>query len=111
MVNQSSRPAATNHRPAAPHHTSTRSPITLAFLFYLVTFGGIISACLGTLAGNEAVTRQSLQWSMIGGGAMGRVIGGFVGSLGFGRWCLAVAGTHSGLFVGLIAVGWTCISS
>ena len=33
-----------------------RSPITLAFLFYLVTFGGILSACLRPLATNELVT-------------------------------------------------------
>ena len=111
MVNQSSRPATTNHRSAAPHHSNTRSPITLAFLFYLVTFGGIISASLGTLAGNEAVTRQSLQWSLVGGGAMGAVIGSLLGLLRLRQLGLAAAGALSGFCVGLIAGALTLISS
>lgn len=111
MVKQSSHPATTDRRSAVPHHSSTRSPITLAFLFYLVTFGGIISACLGTLAGNEAVTRQALQWSMIGGGAIGAVIGSLLGLLRFRQWWLAAAGALSGFCVGLIAGALTLISS
>lgn len=110
MVNQSSHLPITNHQPA-PRDGSNRSPITLAFLFYLVTFGAIISACLATLVDNETITRQSLQWSMIGGGTIGMLIGCLLGLLRFRRWSLAAAGTLSGLCVGLIAGALTLISS
>lgn len=110
MVNQSSHPPSFNHQPAR-RDSSNRSPITLAFLFYLVTFGAIISACLATLVDNETVTRQSLQWSMIGGGTIGMMIGCLLGLLRFRSWSLAAAGTLSGLCVGLIAGALTLISS
>lgn len=110
MVNQSSHPPSFNHQPA-PRDGSNRSPITLAFLFYLVTFGAILSACLATLVDNETVTRQSLQWSMIGGGTIGMMIGCLLGLLRFRSWSLAAAGTLSGLSVGLIAGALTLISS
>lgn len=110
MVNQSSHPPITNYQPA-PRDVSNRSPITLAFLFYIVTFGAIISACLATLVDNETATRQSLQWSMIGGGMIGMMIGCLLGLLRFRRWSLAATGTLSGLCVGLIAGALTLISS
>lgn len=104
-------PPPTHHHPPPLRHTSDRSPITLAFLFYLVTFGGIISACLGTLADNEAVTRQSLQWALLVCGAIGMLIGFLLGLLRFRRWSIAATGTLSGLCVGLIAGAMTLISA
>ncbi len=110
MIDGNAQPTATSDRPAL-RHASDRSPITLAFLFYLVTVGGIISACLGTLAGNPAATRESLEMAMMVCGGIGMVIGFLLGLLRFRSWKLAAWGTLSGLFVGLIAAALTMISA
>ncbi len=95
----------------AVRHASDRSPITLAFLFYLVTFGGIVSACLRTLLDNDAVSTLSLQMAMTVCGGIGMVIGFLLGLLRFRSWELAGSGTVGGLCVGLIAGALTLISA
>ena len=93
-----------------PPWTNQRSPITLAFLFYLVTFGGIVSSCLGTLSVNEGTTRESLQLALAVCGGLGMAIGFFLGLLRFRRWSLAGLGMLSGAVIGAIAGALTRIS-
>ena len=78
-----------------------RGPLTLAMLFYVVTLGAIVSACLRSLVGDNQVTSVSMTW-MIGAG----VVVGSVGGAIFGRLYLRQFRAGAlGVFLGAIVGG------
>ncbi len=86
-----------------------RGPITIAFLFYLVTVGAIISACLRTLT-SDTTGRAIVQMVFIGI-AIGLVGGGVVGVFYFRTLRFAVIGTLVGTVVGAIAGGLALVDN
>ncbi|MEO8268782.1 MAG: hypothetical protein ABI557_03615 [Aureliella sp.] len=88
-----------------------RSPITLAFLFYLVTFGAILSAALRTLSSDATVTTRSLSLMIAIGAGLGSLCGWTLGMFVFRSWPLAGMGMVSGLCLGCVAGALTQISS
>lgn len=88
-----------------------RSPITLAFLFYLVTFGAIISACLRTLTQDGSLTTESLGALIASGAALGAAIGTVLGIFLYRSFSVAGIAFLCGLFVGAIAGALALIGS
>ena len=88
-----------------------RSPISLGFIFYLVTFGAILSAALRTLSSNDLVTAQSLSLMVSIGAVLGSLSGWLLGLFLFRSWTLAGMGIVSGLCIGCVAGALTQISS
>ncbi|MEM7473633.1 MAG: hypothetical protein AAF483_01435 [Planctomycetota bacterium] len=80
---------------------SARSPLSLALLFYIVTTGAILSACLSFLAGNENVTMVRLAIVLGVGGLIGLILGLIIGILQL-RVAAAFIGGGVGLIVGLL---------
>ena len=90
---------------------SQRSPITLAFFFYLVTFGAIVSAALRTLSSDATVTTQALSLMVGVGAGLGSLCGWTLGMFVFRSWPLAGMGLVSGLCLGCVAGALTQIGS
>ncbi|MCA9157526.1 MAG: hypothetical protein KDA72_04320 [Planctomycetales bacterium] len=90
---------------------SQRSPITLAFFFYLITFGAIVSAALRTLSSDATVTTQALSLMIGVGAGLGSLCGWALGMFVFRSWTLAGMGMVSGLCLGCVAGALTLISS
>jgi hypothetical protein len=88
-----------------------RSPITLAFLFYLVTFGGILSACLRPLATNELATVQSISLLVGIGVAIGSFGGLALGGIAFRSLQAAAIAAAVGVVVGAIAGGLALVQT
>lgn len=88
-----------------------RSPISLSFLFYLVTFGAIISACLRTLSQDEKVTAASLQVLIGWGAILGASMGAAIGIFAFRSFTLAGILSLSGLGIGIIAGALAMVNS
>lgn len=88
-----------------------RSPITLSFIFYLVTFGAILSAALRTLPSNDSVTTQSLGLMIGIGAVLGSLCGWLLGLFLFRSWSLAGLGIVSGLCLGCVSGALTQINS
>ncbi len=88
-----------------------RSPITLAFFFYLITFGAIVSAALRTLSSDSTVTTQSLTLMIGVGAGLGSLCGWVLGMFAFRSWPLAGMGLVSGLCLGCVAGALTQIRS
>jgi hypothetical protein len=80
-------------------------PITVALMFYVVTLGGIISACLRTLVGNESLTEASLQWVVLAGIVIGLISGGAIGFYVIKGRKAAVVSSCMGIVVGALAGG------
>ncbi len=80
-----------------------RSPISLAFLFNLMTFGGIISACLRTLTKDGSVTTEALGALILLGVVIGAVAGGVLGLFYFRSFSLTAIACVCGVGVGAIA--------
>ncbi len=94
------RHTQSQHRPPAQR---ARSPLTLAFLFYLVTIGAVLSACLRPLSADGALTTQSLTLAIVIGGGAGSTIGFLIGLVWVRSQWLALVGLFCGLAVGAIA--------
>lgn len=90
---------------------SQRSPITLAFFFYLITFGAIVSAALRTLSSDATVTTQALSLMISVGAGLGSLSGWALGMFVFRSWPLAGMGMVGGLCLGCVAGALTLISS
>ncbi len=88
-----------------------RSPITLAFLFYLVTFGAIISACLRTLTQDGSVTTESLGALIAAGAALGAAIGTGLGLFLYRSFSVAGIASLCGMVMGAIAGALALIGS
>lgn len=90
---------------------SPQSPLTITLLFYIVTMGGIVSACLATLGGNENVTVLAVAAALGVGATIGVVLGIFVGLFYFRRVRDCGVGAGVGAGVGLVAGGLSLVSS
>lgn len=86
-----------------------RNPISLAFLFYLVTLGAIVSASLRTLVDDESVTTLRLGVCLAVGTMMGLFIGLGVGIFHFRRLHATVAATMSSMLVGVVSGGLSLV--
>lgn len=93
-----------------PAERTARSPITLAFLFYLLTLGGIISACLRLVTANPAATREALGTSVTAGGIAVSLLAAFLALVRGQSWPAALLTTLAGLALGFIAGGLTLVS-
>lgn len=82
-----------------------RSPLTMAMLFYVVTVSGIISACLRTLVGNQAVTTQSMTVVLLAGIVIGLIGGGLIGLVYFKTIKAGFIASSMGILVGGLAGG------
>ncbi len=94
--------------PSAQSNTSPRSqlsssPLSLAFLFYMVTIGAVLSACLRPLSADGVLTTQSLSLAIVIGGGAGSTIGFLIGLMWVRSQWLALIGLFSGLAVGAVA--------
>jgi hypothetical protein len=103
--------ASSTHRSDISNVSRSQNPLSLAFLFYLVTLGAIISACLRPLSNNAGVTVQTLQTALGVLGVTGLLLGFLLGLFVFRRWLLALGGIFCGLCIGLLAGALTLISS
>ena len=90
---------------------SAQSPLTITLLFYIVTMGGIVSACLSTLSGNENVTTVAVAVALGAGATIGVKLGIFVGLFYFRRVRDCGIGAVVGAGVGLVAGGLSLVSS
>ncbi|MEM7557817.1 MAG: hypothetical protein AAF394_01715 [Planctomycetota bacterium] len=90
---------------------SAQSPLTITLLFYIVTMGGIVSACLATLSGNENVTVLALAAALGVGATIGIMLGVFVGLFYFRRVRDCGVSAVVGAGVGLVAGGLSLVSS
>lgn len=90
---------------------SVQSPLTITLLFYIVTMGGIVSACLATLGGNENVTVLAVAAALGVGATIGIKLGVFVGLFYFRRLRDCGVGAVVGAGVGLVAGGLSLVSS
>lgn len=89
---------------AAPHRlVRQRSPVSIAFMFYLVTIGAIISACLRTLSLDGAITTRWVLTVVFIGIVAGLIAGGLIGAFYFKRWIAVMIGTLVGPGVGAVA--------
>ncbi len=55
-----------------------RNPISIAMMFYILTLAGIIAACVGRIAQQEAVSKNYAMASIAGGCFLGLLIGFWV---------------------------------
>ncbi|MEZ6133733.1 MAG: hypothetical protein R3C53_02370 [Pirellulaceae bacterium] len=81
----------------------SQSPVSIAFLFYLVTLAAIISACLRTLFVSENVTSQLVVALVSGGTLLGLICGGSVGFFYLKTILAGVVGMLVGACVGALA--------
>jgi hypothetical protein len=86
-----------------------RSPISIAFLFYLVTIGAILSACLRTLGVNEAITGRWVLMVIFVGIVIGLATGGCLGFFYFKSWTATMIATLVGTCVGAVAGAITLV--
>ena len=87
----------------------TRGPISIAFLFYLVTLAAILSACLRTLVGSESTTGPIIVRMVFVGISIGLAAGGLAGGLFYRGWLSITLGTIVGTLAGAIAGGLALI--
>ncbi len=95
----------------APVADQPRSPISIAFLFYLVTLGAIVSACLRTLTATKNLTGGSIALVIFIGVGMGLIGGGLIGGLYFKGLRAAMLGTLVGSFIGALAGGLALVGN
>lgn len=88
-----------------------RSVLTITLLFYLVTSGAILSACLRSLVGRVELTDASFVGVLIGGSAIGLFASMISGYFYFRSVTAAVVSGGAGIFVGAIAGGLALVGS
>ncbi len=88
-----------------------RNPVTVALLFYVVTVGAILSACLRTLVGDDTLTGESLQRVVLIGIVVGLLSGGILGFYVIKGRLSAVVASSIGILVGAIAGGLSLVQS
>lgn len=91
------------NRDESASRARSRSPITLAFLFYLVTIGGILSACLRPLADSNLVTGVTLAVLIGIGIGLGVVSGAVLGLFFYRSLIVGLIGAGVGVAVGGLA--------
>ncbi|MCA9131612.1 MAG: hypothetical protein KDA45_00585 [Planctomycetales bacterium] len=79
------------------------SSITLGYLFYMVTLGAILAACLRPVAHSQWVTGQSLTLLIANGIGLGVFVGVLLGRFYFHSMLAVGLGVGLGLLVGSIA--------
>ena len=80
-----------------------RNPLSIALLFYLVTVGGILSACLRSLVSSEVATTQSLTRLLVSGAIVGFFGGGGLGFFYFRSSRAGMMASALGLVIGIVA--------
>jgi uncharacterized membrane protein len=93
-----------------PAADAERNPISIAFIFYLVTFASIIAAVLSRLTVNEQVTWQVLAASIVAGTVLGLTIGLLAGMLYFRSRKAALIGMGIGIPIGLCSGALVLVS-
>lgn len=86
-----------------------RSPVTISLLFYVVTLGAILAACLRSLVGGDAVTPQTLAQSLILMSILGVMSGAVLGLFYLRSWRAVLIGVVVGVVVGCTAGGLALI--
>ena len=89
--------------PSQPSARAARGPISIAFLFYLITLAAILSACLRTLVIDETVTGQLLTRMIFICIASGLLVGGLTGTFYYRGWKAIAFGTMVGTVIGACA--------
>ncbi len=89
--------------PSKSSDRTARGPISIAFLFYLITLAAILSACMSTLVIGEAVTAQLLTRMIFVGIFCGLLIGGLTGIFYYRGWKAIAFGTLLGSVIGAFA--------
>ena len=56
-------------------HATSKNPISIAMLFYVLTLAGILASCFGRLETNGSVTQTAITWALIIGSVTGTVLG------------------------------------
>lgn len=83
--------------------TTARGPVSIAFMFYLITLAAILSACLRTLVIDESVSGELLTRMIFIGILIGLLSGGLAGIFYFRGWKAITLGTIVGSVVGALA--------
>lgn len=91
--------------------SSSRSPISIALLLYIITLCGIVSAVLSKIRDNETTTWQSLAWAIGLGWLAGFFLAVFLGTVWYRRIKAAFACLLTGSIVGPIAGGMVLVDS
>ena len=88
-----------------PDQATQRGSLTVGMLFYFMTLGGIISACLATLVGNAALTDEALTRVLLITVGIGFLSGGVIGFYYLKSRKAALIGCCAGILVGAVAGG------
>ncbi len=96
--------------PTSTSATPRTSPFTIALLFYVVTLGGIVSACLRTLIGNEFATARVLVTMLVAGAVFGLIFGAATGVIRFRTFAAALIGAGVGTVIGSLAGSLALVS-
>ncbi len=96
--------------PSTGSQSTQRSPISISLLFFVVTVGAILSACLRTLVGNESITSRVMAVLVVTGVVVGFISGGCLGMFGYKSAKAAGICSLVGLIVGAVAGGLAAVS-
>lgn len=88
-----------------------RNPLTIAFLFYVVTLGAILSASLRTLVGDEQATSGAFGVAFSLGAMLGIVAGLGLGFFYFRSAMASGMGLIAGILTGLVAGAISLVDS
>lgn len=86
-----------------PQALQPNSAFSIALLFYLVTLGAIVSACLRLPFGESTFTIEGVTRSLTFGVVIGMLVGSTLAAIYFKRWVALAFGLLAGILIGGIA--------